>query len=538
MSKGTTIALAVAVMFITAALKVWLGYKSALVALVVGVGFLCYAIFSKPNLAELEIIFEDDADYVYECPAGPNMQGVMRLFKVAVRSKDGYKTVDEVTLSLVAMNPRPPNFPLPLPLHPLHEVASLFGPSASGSDSVGVHYGSLPPAGTRFFDVVYMPENGEGYLQIYTRAPFDSKFARRRYVLKLRAEGRDAIPAERSFVAEVNGEGKLCFYPLSPETESTSSGAKLLRGILASAVVTLFLGGIWEYLTLAGVISMGLARVFLVIAWIVGVAGVIVSELVWKKSLKHRALIGAGVAVLLGAAFLGLDRWAIHHRSSQAEVVQGTKEVSPPTMIAGITQPVQTPAPSTALQIPFTKEPAPKTGDKKQSDAKCVPNIRIGNSSSGTISNNTFANIGVPCPPGVQVDSFSRAKVEGNIFTQRTSSSSLPLRVSNVKLIWEDMRSLYNDSPYCKKLILQTDVEEPLIGFVITLSAPVQRVTVINLDVMVQGAASINTKDNKKIDVAFRGMGTSPLRPDHPLSLVVCGSGEFTPITLEKAIVQ
>lgn len=150
----------------------------------------------------LEILFDDD--YVKTYPAGANMRGVMvRLYKVAVRGKSGV-TIEDVNLELVGMDPKPSNSSdLPLPLHALHEAAV---------NLQGVQYGGLNPETLRFFDVIQMPENGQGWMQIYTTAPVDFSVPRRRYVLKLRANGKNAIPAERSFVAEVNIEGKLLFY--------------------------------------------------------------------------------------------------------------------------------------------------------------------------------------------------------------------------------------------------------------------------------------------------------------------------------------
>jgi len=163
----------------------------------------------------LEILFDGASDdYVYMYPSGANMPGVMtRLWKVAVRGKDG-KTVEDVKLELVGMDPRLPNFPLPLPLHAIHEAANLLASPVSGTNfPTGVQYGSLNPDTLRFFDVIQMPENDQAWMQIYTTAPAPSQFKRGRYILKLRANGRDAIPAERLFVTEISPKGKLVFYP-------------------------------------------------------------------------------------------------------------------------------------------------------------------------------------------------------------------------------------------------------------------------------------------------------------------------------------
>lgn len=163
---------------------------------------------------ELEILFDDTSDdYVYRYPFGPPTEVMVRLYKAAVRVKGG-KTIENVNLELVAMEPRPPNSFFPLPLHPIHEKVSLLVPSASGANfPTGIQYGGLNPETLRFFDVILMPENGQGWMQIYTTAPVTCQFQRGRYVLKLRANGLDAIPSERLFMTEVNAEGKLMFYP-------------------------------------------------------------------------------------------------------------------------------------------------------------------------------------------------------------------------------------------------------------------------------------------------------------------------------------
>src|ERR1700722_9095214 len=60
---------------------------------------------------------------------------------------------------------------------------------------------------------------------------------------------------------------------------------KLLRRILAGGVFALFIGALYEYLSLAGVgDSMGAARLVLIFAGLVGFGGVLFSEIVWGGS--------------------------------------------------------------------------------------------------------------------------------------------------------------------------------------------------------------------------------------------------------------
>jgi hypothetical protein len=162
---------------------------------------------------ELEILFDNaDPDFVYTYLFGPSAPGAMvRLWKVAVRGKGG-RTVEDVNLELVAMDPRPFNSPLPLPLHPVHGAING-SHSQPGANVPGLQYGGLNPGTPRFFDVIQMLENDQAWMEIYTTAPVTFRFSRGRYLLKLRANGRDAIAAERSFIAEVNAEGRLEFRP-------------------------------------------------------------------------------------------------------------------------------------------------------------------------------------------------------------------------------------------------------------------------------------------------------------------------------------
>lgn len=150
---------------------------------------------------ELEILFDEtNGDYVYESSFEPMNFGsdvITRLWKVAVKARDS-RTVEDVNLELVASEPRPVDSPFPLPLHPVHGTAT-----------------GLNPDTLRLFDVIIMNENKDSLMEIYSNPPAPHiRFPRGRYVLKLRANGKDAIPAERSFVADVNEAGKLTFRRL------------------------------------------------------------------------------------------------------------------------------------------------------------------------------------------------------------------------------------------------------------------------------------------------------------------------------------
>jgi hypothetical protein len=90
-------------------------------------------------------------------------------------------------------------------------------------------------------------------------------------------------------------------------------GASVLRTVLASGALALFVALTIAYLGVAGLIHMATARIILFLAWCVGSGSIIISEPVWGQRMKHKTLIGAGAAMLLGVALIVLDTWTVHH---------------------------------------------------------------------------------------------------------------------------------------------------------------------------------------------------------------------------------
>jgi hypothetical protein len=78
--------------------------------------------------------------------------------------------------------------------------------------------------------------------------------------------------------------------------------------VLGSGILSLFVMLVFEYLSLRGVINMALAWATLGIAWLVGVCGIILSEIVWGQTLRNRITIGFVASALLGIALIALDR--------------------------------------------------------------------------------------------------------------------------------------------------------------------------------------------------------------------------------------
>jgi hypothetical protein len=89
---------------------------------------------------------------------------------------------------------------------------------------------------------------------------------------------------------------------------------------MGSNVFSLIVGGIYEYLSLRGVISMKAAWVVLVFVWLLGVINIVISEWVWGKGPKQRIWTGIVAALVLGAILAGFDAVVSHHLAGQQSV--------------------------------------------------------------------------------------------------------------------------------------------------------------------------------------------------------------------------
>jgi len=88
-----------------------------------------------------------------------------------------------------------------------------------------------------------------------------------------------------------------------------------LFGIIGSNIFALCIAGIYEALSLRGVTSIPASRVVLAFVWLVGVAGIVTSERVWGRGLRHRILWGSLSAVVLLGLLFGLDQWVYQDQS-------------------------------------------------------------------------------------------------------------------------------------------------------------------------------------------------------------------------------
>jgi hypothetical protein len=138
-----------------------------------------------------------------------------KLYRVSVAS-DGQRTVENVALSLIGVEPRPPHIVLPLPLHPVHGATAA---------APGIPYAGLNPGEERFFDVVQMLQMPDGpRMEVYSDAPANKYLPRGRYQLTLQATGQDAVPNQRVFLAD-GSTGKLLFSPVEGTAPAPATAA-------------------------------------------------------------------------------------------------------------------------------------------------------------------------------------------------------------------------------------------------------------------------------------------------------------------------
>jgi hypothetical protein len=164
---------------------------------------------------------------------------------------------------------------------------------------------------------------------------------------------------------------------------------KLLRGILASGGFALFVSGLYEYLSLAGVAdSMGAARLVLIFAGSVGFGGVLLSEIVWGGSLRQKCVVTTLTAIFLSVSLWRLDAWTVHYKSNHILSPHGASQGT--VQAPEHQQPAIANIPSTTQEPSQTRSKPPVSSqvDKKQ----LPPFIQIdGNSGEAEIDDNTFS---------------------------------------------------------------------------------------------------------------------------------------------------
>jgi hypothetical protein len=126
---------------------------------------------------------------------------------------------------------------------------------------------------------------------------------------------------------------------------------KVVKVFIGSEALALVITLVSQALSLYGVISISLARLFLGLAWIVAVLGVLVSDYLYEKSWEHIAAVTIVCGLVLASVFIGLDTYAVGKKASQEVVGQPSTQVR--------TQPQ--PQPQQLSPQPSIKQEGPKT---------------------------------------------------------------------------------------------------------------------------------------------------------------------------------
>jgi len=110
---------------------------------------------------------------------------------------------------------------------------------------------------------------------------------------------------------------------------------KLIKVVIGSAAFSLVVTLITAALSIYGIIDMEAARILLFVAWLIGTAGVVTSEIVCSRPWKHVVSVGLVAAVIFASGLIWLDHWAASkkkeldaHTALHLEKV--TKAPSPP----------------------------------------------------------------------------------------------------------------------------------------------------------------------------------------------------------------
>ena len=106
----------------------------------------------------------------------------------------------------------------------------------------------------------------------------------------------------------------------------------VVLALMGSSLFALFVNGIYEYLALRGVVNTIAAWTVLIITWAIGVTGIVLSELTWGGSVKHRVFSGIAAAIALGILLLGLN--FIIDRSA-GSVATASAQIAPSASASG-----------------------------------------------------------------------------------------------------------------------------------------------------------------------------------------------------------
>jgi hypothetical protein len=96
---------------------------------------------------------------------------------------------------------------------------------------------------------------------------------------------------------------------MGAETKENAGGGarEIVLALFGSNLFALVVAGIYEYLSLRGIVNMMAAWVVLIFVWLIGVIAIVLSERVWGGSMKQRIITGVSAAVISAALLFGVN---------------------------------------------------------------------------------------------------------------------------------------------------------------------------------------------------------------------------------------
>lgn len=108
-----------------------------------------------------------------------------------------------------------------------------------------------------------------------------------------------------------------------PETKAKPwLGRKEIGALIGSGAVALVCAFVISALQFSGLIDMGLAHLFLVLAWFVAVLAVLVSETLLARPAKHAIIVLTATATIMAGGLFALDRWMVTKKREQDRIVR------------------------------------------------------------------------------------------------------------------------------------------------------------------------------------------------------------------------
>jgi hypothetical protein len=168
----------------------------------------------------------------------------------------------------------------------------------------------------------------------------------------------------------------------------------LLKRIVGSAFVVLVVTFLIAGLQFYGVISIALGRICFLIAWFIGVAGIVFSEWLWQRRIRDKIVVGISAAFIFGLCLFFLDKWAKANGPTTNAAPEATSATSATPSPTSVVQEESV----TGIRISKTQRPPAPSPLKQHNVAPTVGTIKQGD--CGVVQNGGNGNIAAPnCSP-------------------------------------------------------------------------------------------------------------------------------------------